>query len=73
MKKKSTQSLVAGVGSGALLAVAAYTSNAVLGLVLAVVLGGIMFKRYQKSKKVMPAGMVSGLSAIMALYFFTSM
>jgi uncharacterized membrane protein (UPF0136 family) len=70
VKAKSKASLIAGGASGALLAVAAYligaghvTIGLILGLVVSVALAGRFIPAFAKTKKPMPAGMMSVLAA----------
>jgi len=81
LKKGSTDSLVGGVGSGALLLLAGYLSHqaylrgAKSGLALfletgvALALTWIMGQRFRATSKFMPAGLVAALSGIMALFY----
>ncbi len=70
VKAKSKASLIAGGASGVLLAVAAYLIGAgfgsiglILGLIVSVALAGRFVPAFIKTKKPMPAGMMSVLAA----------
>ena len=74
VKAKSTESLVAGVGVGLLMAaLEAYVPRAVLAsaaqAVVAGVLAATMNKRYTDSGKFMPAGLVASLSLVAAVVY----
>lgn len=69
VKASSKPSLIAGSVAAALLLVSAWlvgTSNALVGLILGAVislaLAGRFMPAYRKTRKLMPAGMMSGLS-----------
>jgi uncharacterized membrane protein (UPF0136 family) len=70
VKAKSNASLIAGGASGVLLAVAAYligaghvTIGLVIGLIVSLALAGRFIPAFIKTKKPMPAGMMSILAA----------
>jgi uncharacterized membrane protein (UPF0136 family) len=70
VKAKSKASLIAGGASGVLLAVAAYLMGAgylsiglILGLIVSIALAGRFIPAFIKTKKPMPAGMMSVLAA----------
>ena len=70
VKAKSKASLIAGGASGVLLAVAAYLIGAgyvsiglILGLIVSIALAGRFVPAFIKTKKPMPAGMMSILAA----------
>jgi uncharacterized membrane protein (UPF0136 family) len=70
VKAKSKASLIAGGASGVLLAIAAYLMGAghlsiglILGLIVSVALAGRFIPQFIKTKKPMPAGMMSVLAA----------
>ncbi|XWS09811.1 hypothetical protein CRYUN_Cryun39dG0021300 [Craigia yunnanensis] len=81
VKKGSTASLGGGVGSGLVLIIAGYLSlkafekgkNSYLALVLetvtAAVLTWVMGQRYYQTSKIMPAGIVAGISALMTGFY----
>ncbi|KAK8579126.1 hypothetical protein V6N13_142349 [Hibiscus sabdariffa] len=81
LKKGSTASLAGGVGTGLLLILAGYLSlkafekkkNSYFALVLetvtAAVLTWIMGQRFYQTSKVMPAGTVAGISALMTGFY----
>uniref|UniRef100_A0A7I4CNP5 Uncharacterized protein n=1 Tax=Physcomitrium patens TaxID=3218 RepID=A0A7I4CNP5_PHYPA len=81
LRKGSTTSLMGGVGSGALLLLAAYKSHQdylrgsksslalFLETVVAVALTWVMGQRFMVTSKFMPAGMVAALSGIMSLFY----
>ncbi|KAA3452955.1 protein FATTY ACID EXPORT 6-like [Gossypium australe] len=80
-RKGSTASLAGGVGTGLVLILAGYLSlkafekkkNSYFALVLenvtAAVLTWIMGQRYYQTSKVMPAGIVAGISALMTGFY----
>lgn len=70
MKLGSVPSLAAGLTFGVILGVGAfYTSQSppkpLLQLGTAAVLGGVMGARFARSGKIMPAGLIAGISAVM--------
>lgn len=72
MKAKSIPSLAAGVGFGIILAGGAYMNGMeppkpLLALVATVLLGGMMGKKFAKSKKFMPAGLISLMSVLVLI------
>ncbi|OMO80615.1 hypothetical protein CCACVL1_12843 [Corchorus capsularis] len=81
LKKGSTASLGGGVGTGLVLILAGYLSlkafekrkNSYLALVLetvtAAALTWVMGQRYYQTSKIMPAGIVAGLSALMTGFY----
>ncbi|XP_051151929.1 protein FATTY ACID EXPORT 5-like [Andrographis paniculata] len=81
VKKGSTASLAGGAGTGSLLVIAGYLSlqafnkrknsyfALILETVIAAILTWIMGQRYMHTGKIMPAGIVAGLSFIMALFY----
>ncbi|KAJ4848269.1 Protein FATTY ACID EXPORT 5 [Turnera subulata] len=81
VKRGSTASLGGGVGTGLLLILAGYLSlkafekrmNSYFALILetvcAAVLTFVMGKRYMETSKIMPAGVVAGISALMTLFY----
>ncbi|KAI3408073.1 uncharacterized protein J3R85_020447 [Psidium guajava] len=81
LKKKSIASLAGGVGTGFLLVVAGYVSltayekrkNSYVALILetvcAAVLTFVMGQRYLQTSKIMPAGIVAGISALMTGFY----
>ncbi|KAJ4726092.1 Protein FATTY ACID EXPORT like [Melia azedarach] len=80
-KKRSIASLGGGVGTGLLLVLAGYLSlkafekkkNSYFALVVetvcAAVLTVVMGQRYMQTSKIMPAGIVAGISAIMTGFY----
>ncbi|KAL3636764.1 Protein FATTY ACID EXPORT 6 [Castilleja foliolosa] len=80
-KKGSTASLAGGAGTGLLLILAGYLSlqafhkrknsyfALILQLAIAALLTFVMGKRYAQSGKIMPAGIVAGISVVMALFY----
>lgn len=78
-EKPSKASLIAGSATGAL-AIAAFflaRSNAragfALGLAVAALTGAMMFGRLRKTRKFMPSGMVTLLSAVVFLLLLTAL
>ncbi|KAK8643932.1 hypothetical protein V6N13_013209 [Hibiscus sabdariffa] len=80
LKKGSTASLAGGVGTGLVLILAGYLSlkafekkNSYFALVLetvtAAVLSWIMGQRYYQTSKIMPAGIVAGISVLMTGFY----
>jgi len=81
LRKGSTTSLMGGVGSGLLLLLAGYQSHQAflkgsksaaalfLETVVSLALTWVMGQRYLATSKFMPAGLVAGLSGIMALFY----
>ncbi|KAJ8763669.1 hypothetical protein K2173_003141 [Erythroxylum novogranatense] len=81
VKKGSIASLAGGLGTGLLLILAGYLSlkaferrkNSYLALsieiVCAAVLTFVMGQRYVQTSKIMPAGIVAGISALMTAFF----
>ncbi|XP_004491369.1 protein FATTY ACID EXPORT 5 [Cicer arietinum] len=81
IQKGSTASLAGGVGSGLFLIIAGYLSltafgkrkNSYLALAIeilsAAVLTWIMGQRYIQTSKIMPAGVIAGLSGLMTLFY----
>ncbi|KAG0615328.1 hypothetical protein M758_5G032200 [Ceratodon purpureus] len=81
LKKGSADSLMGGVGSGALLLLAGYVSHQAylrgakswpalfLETGVAVALTWVMGQRFMATSKFMPAGLVAALSGIMALFY----
>lgn len=75
VKARSQASLVAGVGSGVVLWIAAYITltNAINGLILAVCIAGellVFFSlRWAKTRKFMPAGLMAILSLVATIAF----
>ncbi|XP_051125090.1 protein FATTY ACID EXPORT 5-like [Andrographis paniculata] len=80
-RKRSTPSLIGGLATGLLLLLAAYLSlqaynkqtNSYIALILqtviAAILTWIMGNRYFQTRKIMPAGIVAGISAVMTLFY----
>ncbi|XAR67458.1 hypothetical protein NMG60_11002228 [Bertholletia excelsa] len=80
-RKGSTASLAGGVGSGLVLILAGYLSlkafgrgkNSFLALILetacAATLTWVMGQRYSQTSKIMPAGVVAGISALMTGFY----
>ncbi|KAL9275680.1 FATTY ACID EXPORT 5-like protein [Drosera capensis] len=77
-KKGSVSSLGGGVGAGLLLIIAGFLSlkafekrrNSVLALILET--GGLAFvmgQRYLETSKIMPAGIIAGISALMTAFY----
>ncbi|XP_062097935.1 protein FATTY ACID EXPORT 5-like [Humulus lupulus] len=81
LKKGSVASLGGGVGSGFLLILAGYLSlkafekrkNSYFALILETVssaaLTWVMGQRYLQTSKIMPAGVVAGISALMTAFY----
>ncbi|KAF4362927.1 protein FATTY ACID EXPORT 5 [Cannabis sativa] len=81
LKKGSIASLGGGVGSGFLLILAGYLSlkafekrrNSYFALILetvcAAALTWVMGQRYLQTSKIMPAGVVAGISALMTAFY----
>ncbi|KAL8607229.1 Transmembrane protein 14C [Nucella lapillus] len=74
VKKGSVPSLAMGLACGGLMGIGAYQisndpKNMILSLVTSAVLTGVMGYRFMNSGKFMPAGLVGGLSLLMALRF----
>nr|XP_023886671.1 protein FATTY ACID EXPORT 5-like [Quercus suber]POE68152.1 protein fatty acid export 5 [Quercus suber] len=81
VKKGSTASLGGGVGIGLVLILAGYLSldafkkrkNSYLAFVIetgcATALTWVMAQRYMQTSKIMPAGVVAGISAIMTAFY----
>ncbi|KAL3639958.1 Protein FATTY ACID EXPORT 5 [Castilleja foliolosa] len=80
-KKGSTASLAGGAATGLLLILAGYLSlqafhkrkNSyfafILEFAIATLLTFVMGKRYTQSGRIMPAGIVAGISIVMALFY----
>ncbi|KAK2639669.1 hypothetical protein Ddye_027464 [Dipteronia dyeriana] len=80
-KKGSAASLGGGVGTGLLLILAGYLSlkafenrkksyfALILETAIATVLTVVMGQRYLQTSKIMPAGIVAGISAVMAVFY----
>lgn len=68
-KTKSTMSAGSGVVSGIVLAIAFATENLPLAFGTACALAAVFAVRYLKTKKVMPSGMLFGLSLVFAAVF----
>ncbi|KAL2472993.1 Protein FATTY ACID EXPORT 5 [Forsythia ovata] len=80
-KKGSTASLAGGLGTGLLLILAGYLSlqafhkrkNSYFSLILetacAAMLTWVMGQRYMQTSKIMPAGIVAGISVIMTGFY----
>ncbi|GAB2215585.1 hypothetical protein Droror1_Dr00019974 [Drosera rotundifolia] len=80
-KKGSVSSLGGGVGAGLLLIIAGFLSlkafekrrNSVLALILETVIAGgltfVMGQRYFETSKIMPAGIIAGISALMTVFY----
>ncbi|KAM7492697.1 hypothetical protein LguiA_035618 [Lonicera macranthoides] len=80
-KKGSTASLAGGLGTGLLLILAGYLSlnafhkrkNSYLALILetacAATLTWVMGQRYAQTSKIMPAGVIAGISVLMTLFY----
>lgn len=80
-RKGSTTSLAGGVGTGLLLFFASYlTLNAfhkrknswfglILETVIAAALTWVMGQRYSETAKIMPAGVVAGISGVMTAFY----
>jgi uncharacterized membrane protein (UPF0136 family) len=71
VKAKSRASLISGVGSAVLLGIASslvqsgnIRAGAIMGALIALALIGRFFPAFMKTKKVMPAGMVVALGAV---------
>ncbi|CAK8538788.1 unnamed protein product [Lathyrus sativus] len=81
IKKGSTASLAGGAGTGLLLILAGYISlrafgkrkNSYLALAIEILCAGaltwIMGQRYLQTSKIMPAGIIAGLSGVMTLFY----
>ncbi|POO00376.1 TMEM14 family [Trema orientale] len=81
LKKGSTASFAGGVGSGLVLILAGYLSlkafekkkNSYFALILetvcAAALTWVMGHRYLQTSKIMPAGIVAGISALMTAFY----
>ncbi|XP_043690781.1 protein FATTY ACID EXPORT 5-like [Telopea speciosissima] len=81
LKKGSTASLAGGLGTGSLLLLAGYVSlkafenrrNSYLALILetgcAFTVTFVMGQRYVQTSKIMPAGIVAAISALMAGFY----
>ncbi|KAJ6887082.1 hypothetical protein NC651_027443 [Populus alba x Populus x berolinensis] len=81
LRKGSVVSLGGGVGTGLVLVFAGYLSlkafskgkNSFLGLaietVCAAVLTFVMGQRYMQTSKIMPAGIVAGISVLMTVFY----
>ncbi|XP_068644363.1 protein FATTY ACID EXPORT 6-like [Aristolochia californica] len=81
VKRGSTASLAGGAGSGILLLIAGILTlkafekrkNSYFGMIMetvvAVVLTWVMGQRYIETSKIMPAGVVAGLSALMTAFY----
>ncbi|PIN12211.1 putative membrane protein [Handroanthus impetiginosus] len=81
LKKGSTASLAGGLGAGLLLILAGYLSlqafhkrrNSYFALILetaiAAILTWIMGQRYMATRKIMPAGIVAGISLVMTVFY----
>ncbi|KAL1823448.1 hypothetical protein DCAR_0311343 [Daucus carota subsp. sativus] len=81
IRKGSTASLGGGLATGLLLLLAGYLSlnafhkkkNSFLALILetvcAAALTWVMGQRYAETSKIMPAGMVAGISMVMTLFY----
>ena len=75
---KSRASLIAGLASGAVLLLAWYlfsisfTLALIIGLVVAAALTVVFVRRYQATRKIMPSGMMAGLSALMTILYVVS-
>ncbi|CAJ1971382.1 unnamed protein product [Sphenostylis stenocarpa] len=79
--KGSIASLAGGAGSGLLLIIAGYLSlnafgkrkNSYLALILetvcAAILTWVMGQRYLETSKIMPSGLVAGISALMTAFY----
>ncbi|THU51356.1 hypothetical protein C4D60_Mb06t30160 [Musa balbisiana] len=80
-RRGSTASLAGGAGSGVVLLLAGFLSlkafekrrNSYLALALetlcSLILTFVMGKRYLETSKIMPAGLVAALSALMSLFY----
>ncbi|PIN26907.1 putative membrane protein [Handroanthus impetiginosus] len=80
-KKGSTASLAGGLGTGVLLVLAGYLSlqayhkrkNSYFALILetalAAILTWVMGQRYMQTGKIMPAGIVAGISVVMTGFY----
>ncbi|CDP05743.1 unnamed protein product [Coffea canephora] len=80
-RKGSTASLAGGLGTGLVLLLAGYLSlqafhkrkNSYLALILetacAALLTWVMVHRYLQTSKIMPAGVVAGISAVMTVFY----
>ncbi|CAI9784195.1 unnamed protein product [Fraxinus pennsylvanica] len=80
-KKGSTASLAGGLGTGFLLILAGYLSqqafhkrkNSYFALIIetacAAILTWVMGQRYMKTSKIMPAGIVAGISGLMTIFY----
>ncbi|XP_065013679.1 protein FATTY ACID EXPORT 5-like [Musa acuminata AAA Group] len=80
-RRGSTASLAGGLGSGVVLLLAGFLSlkafekrrNSYLALALetlcSLILTFVMGKRYLETSKIMPAGLVAALSAMMSLFY----
>ncbi|KAL2476292.1 Protein FATTY ACID EXPORT 5 [Abeliophyllum distichum] len=81
-KKGSTASLAGGLGTGFLLILAGYLSlqafqkrkNSYFALIIetacAAILTWVMGQRYMQTSKIMPAGIVAGISLFMTIFYF---
>ncbi|KAL1207088.1 Protein FATTY ACID EXPORT 5 [Cardamine amara subsp. amara] len=81
MKKGSIVSLAGGAGTGLLVVLAGFISlkafakkkNSSLAIVLETVIAGfltfVMGKRFLQTQKIMPAGLVAGISALMTCFY----
>ncbi|KAL6544464.1 Protein FATTY ACID EXPORT 5 [Orobanche minor] len=80
-KKGSTASLAGGLGTGLPLILAGYLSlhayhrhkhsyfALILQLAVAAILTFVMGQRYMQTGKIMPAGVVAGISVVMAVFY----
>lgn len=72
---KSTASLTAGLASGAALLLAwflfgvSFTLGLTVGLLIAAGLTVVFARRYQATNKIMPSGMMAGISALMVVLY----
>lgn len=73
LKSKSKMSLISGIGSGVLLALAFMNESLPTALGVAVCLLLVFGSRYWKSKKFMPSGVLGVVSAIAGIVFAMGM
>lgn len=81
LKAGSTKSLMAGLLFGGLQMAIGYSSYSksylrinerreiIAGMIVASILGMVMFKRYQSGKKFMPAGLITYLSVFIVIFY----
>uniref|UniRef100_A0A7C9CI54 Uncharacterized protein n=1 Tax=Opuntia streptacantha TaxID=393608 RepID=A0A7C9CI54_OPUST len=81
VKKRSLASLAGGAGAGLLLILAGYLSlkafekrkNSYFALIVETVIAAgltyVMGRRYMETSKIMPAGVIAGISALMTAFY----